>query len=63
MESYPPWLKAISRVDPLTYGLSALRDVLLRGAGLSACYAPWVFLLTFTLVCGVLTTVLFRREV
>jgi len=63
VESYPPWLRAISRVDPLTYGLSALRDVLLRGAGASACYAPWVFLLTFTLVCGVLTTVLFRREV
>jgi len=63
VESYPPWLRAISRVDPLTHGLSALRDVLLRGADASACYAPWVFLLTFTLVCGVLTSVLFRREV
>jgi ABC-2 type transport system permease protein len=63
VESYPPWLRAISGMDPLTYGLSALRDVLLRGTGPAACYGPWVFLATFTLVCGVLTSVFFRREV
>jgi ABC-2 type transport system permease protein len=63
VESYPPWLRVISDVDPLTYGLKALRDVLLRGAEPSACYAPWLFLLTFTLVCGILTRVLFRREI
>ena len=63
VESYPPWLRAISRVDPLTYGVSALRDVLLRGAAVSACYAPWVFLATFTVVCATLTGVLFRREI
>jgi ABC-2 type transport system permease protein len=63
VESYPGWLRAISNVDPLTYGLRALRDVLLRGGEPSACYAPWMFLLTFTLVCGILTRVLFRREI
>ena len=63
VESYPPWLRAVSDVDPLTYGITALRDLLLRGSPLSSCYADWVFLLTFTLVCGVLTQVLFRREV
>src|SRR5580765_5815880 len=63
VESYPKWLRAISDVDPLTYGLRALRDVLLRGEAVSACYPPWVFLATFTLVCGILTRVLFKREV
>ena len=63
VESYPTWLRAISNVDPLTYGLKAMRDVLLRGAAPSACFAPWVFLVTFTLVCGILTRVLFRREI
>ena len=63
IESYPRWLRAISDVDPLTYGLRALRDVLLRGAEPSACFAPWVFLASFTLVCGILTRVLFKREV
>ena len=63
VESYPPWLQAISRVDPLTYGLNALRYLLLRGSPPAAAYPEWVFLLTFALVCGVLTRVLFRREV
>jgi ABC-2 type transport system permease protein len=63
VESYPGWLRAISNVDPLTYGLKAMRDVLLRGAAPSACFAPWVFLITFTLVCGIMTRVLFRREI
>lgn len=63
VESYPPWLRAISNIDPLTYGLRALRDMLLRDAKPSACFAPWVFLVTFSLVCGLLTRLLFRREV
>ncbi len=63
IESYPAWLAKVSAVDPLTYGVRALRNLLLRGAEPSAAYADWVFLATFTLVAGVLTKVLFRREV
>jgi ABC-2 type transport system permease protein len=63
VESYPPWLQAISRVDPLTYGLNALRNLLLRGSPPETVFPEWVFLLTFALVCGILTRVLFRREI
>ena len=63
VESYPPWLHWVSVIDPLTHGLRALRDLLMKGAPIAACYAPWTFLLTFTLVCGVLTRVFFRREI
>jgi ABC-2 type transport system permease protein len=63
VESYPPWLQAISRADPLTYGLNALRNLLLRGSSPRTVYPEWVFLLTFALVCGILTRVLFRREI
>jgi ABC-2 type transport system permease protein len=63
VESYPPWLRAVSNVDPLTYGVEGLRDLLLRGAPASTAFPGWIFLATFTLVCGVLTKVLFRREV
>jgi ABC-2 type transport system permease protein len=63
VESYPKWLRMISDADPLTYGVAALRDLLLRGASVESCYPEWLFLLTFSLVCGVLTQVLFRREV
>ncbi len=63
IESYPTWLQAISRADPLTYGINALRELLLRGSSPAAVYSDWAFLLTFALVCGILTRVLFRREV
>ena len=63
VESYPAWLARLSAADPLTYGLKALRNLLLRGASPQAAYADWIFLATFTIVCGVLTKVLFRREV
>ena len=63
VESYPGWLRGISSIDPLTYGLRALRDLVLRGSPVSSCYPPWIFLLTFTLVCGVLARVFFRREI
>jgi ABC-2 type transport system permease protein len=63
VESYPKWLKVISDADPLTYGVAALRDLLLRGGTIESCYKEWLFLLTFSLVCGVLTQVLFRRQV
>jgi ABC-2 type transport system permease protein len=63
IESYPSWLALLSAADPLTYGVRALRNLLLRGATPQAVYSDWVFLATFTIVCGVLTKVLFRREV
>jgi ABC-2 type transport system permease protein len=63
VESYPPWLARLSAADPLTYGVRALRSLLLRGTAPEAVYADWIFLATFTLVAGVLTKVLFRREV
>ncbi len=63
VESYPRWLRVLSAVDPLTYGVRALRNLLLRGTGPEAVYSDWMFLATFTLVCGLLTKVLFRREV
>jgi ABC-2 type transport system permease protein len=63
IESYPPWLAKLSAMDPLTYGVRSLRNLLLRGAAPASAYPDWVFLATFTVVCGVLTKVLFRREV
>ena len=32
IESYPTWLAKLAAIDPLTYGVRALRNLLLRGA-------------------------------
>jgi ABC-2 type transport system permease protein len=63
VESYPTWLRVLSDANPLTYGLRALRDLLLRGTEPATAYPEWVFLGTFTLVCSVLTQVVFKRRI
>jgi ABC-2 type transport system permease protein len=63
IESYPEWLAKLAAIDPLTYGVRALRNLILRGAAPASAYADWVFLATFTIVAGMLTKVLFKREV
>jgi len=63
VESYPTWLRVLSDANPLTYGLRALRDLLLRGTEPATAYSEWVFLGTFTLVCSVLTQVVFKRRI
>ncbi|WP_314651857.1 ABC transporter permease [Slackia exigua] len=52
----PAWLRAVASALPLGYGTEALRDVMLRGAGLEAVTAPlaimWGFAaFFFTLAC------------
>lgn len=52
----PAWLRAVASALPLGYGAEALRDVMLRGAGLEAVAAPlaimWGFAaLFFALAC------------
>ena len=63
VESYPAWLRVLSDANPLTYGLRAMRDLLLRGTAPATAYSEWLFLGTFTVVCGVLTQVFFKRQV
>lgn len=63
VESYPTWLRVLSDANPLTYGLRALRDLLLRGTEPATAYPEWVFLGTFTVVCSVLTQVVFKRRI
>lgn len=63
VESYPRWLRVISDANPLSHGLRALRDLLLRGTEPAAAYSEWAFLATFTVVCGILTQVIFKRRV
>jgi ABC-2 type transport system permease protein len=63
VESYPGWLRAISSVDPLTYGVDALRPICFCAARRPRPRSAMGLPGDFTFVGGVLTQVLFRREV
>ncbi len=63
--SLPEALEAVARVMPLTYGVEALREVLVKGADLaSAALALDIAVLTgITVALMVLATFTIRREV
>lgn len=61
-EAFPGWLRAIAVVDPFTYGVRALRAVILQGAGLGA-VLPDLGVLAATATLAVLLSVaVFRRS-
>jgi ABC-2 type transport system permease protein len=56
----PGWIKSVSEFLPLTYGLAALRAVLLEGRSISTEWRDVTILLVFTVVTLVLSGVAFR---
>ncbi len=56
----PGWIESISAFLPLTYGLKALRMVLLEGRSLSAVWRDVSILLAFTVVTLAVSAVAFR---
>jgi ABC-2 type transport system permease protein len=63
--SEPGWLQAVSNVLPLTYAVNALRDVMLKGAGLgsAAIQLDAAVILAFCLAAIVAAAATLRREV
>jgi ABC-2 type transport system permease protein len=58
----PAWMQVLSRCFPVTYGASALRDVMLRGAGWAQVGGDVAVLWAFLLVFCVLATLSYRRR-
>lgn len=50
LETMEPWLQAIGKVMPLTYGAEAIRGIMLRGEGLSGIQMDLYVLLGFSFV-------------
>ena len=64
VQSVPEFLRPISYVLPLTYASDALRDIMLKGAGLSEILYPDLLALTaFFAIFFAAATVMLRREV
>jgi len=58
---FPKWMRALSSVDPFTYAVSALKDLLLKNTPLTAIAGDLMFLFVFAGVMLLLATALFRR--
>jgi len=59
--AFPKWLQAIAVVDPFTYAIHALQQVLLKNAGFVAIYRDLIFLSVFGLGTLLIATPLFKR--
>jgi ABC-2 type transport system permease protein len=60
-QSLPPWLHALSMIDPFTYTVHALRVLLLKGTEISVILPDLLFLSVFAAVMFTGAVVLFRR--
>jgi ABC-2 type transport system permease protein len=60
---FPLWLRWISFVDPFTYGVDALKKLLLKDTGFVGIYADVAVLATFSLVLVTGCILLFKRQI
>jgi ABC-2 type transport system permease protein len=60
-QGLPGWLRVVSRVDPFTYAVHALRVLLLKGAAISVLMPDLLFLAGFAAVMTTGSVLLFRR--
>ena len=61
VESFPPWLRTFAHFNPETHSVSAIKQILFKGADFAAVSGDIIFLLAFMLVMLVLASVSFKR--
>ena len=59
--SFPPWMKAITMVDPFTYAVHGFKQLVLKNTGLMSISFDIGFLIVFTVLTMSAATALFRR--
>ncbi|MDE3054436.1 MAG: ABC transporter permease, partial [Gemmatimonadota bacterium] len=59
--AFPGWMRAIAVVDPFTYAVNALQDLVLKNTGFAAIWGDLAILVGFTVVFMTAATLLFRR--
>lgn len=60
---FPFWLRWISVVDPFTYTVDALRNLLLRGSGVEGIYQDVIILVGFSAAMIAGSIALFKRQI
>ncbi len=62
-EGFPVWLRWISVVDPFTYTVHALKNLLLKNTGIEGIYVDVLVLLGFAVVLISTSIALFKRQI
>jgi len=62
-EGFPVWLKWISIVDPFTYAVHALKNLLLKNTGFEGIYFDVFVLLGFSVLLMSACIALFQRQI
>jgi ABC-2 type transport system permease protein len=61
VNAFPPWMQAMTKINPFTYAVHGFKEVLLKNTGLGAVGYDLLFLFGFTALAMGLATWLFRR--
>src|SRR5215469_10913173 len=61
IQAFPPWLRAIARVDPFTYAVDGFKSLLLKETSLAAVWGDMLFLFLFAAVTLSIAIPLFKR--
>jgi ABC-2 type transport system permease protein len=61
IQAFPPWLKAIARVDPFSYAVDGFKCLLLKETSLSAVWPDMLFLSLFAAISLGIAIPLFKR--
>jgi ABC-2 type transport system permease protein len=61
IQAFPPWLRAIARVDPFTYAVDGFKCLLLKETTLTAVWGDMLFLTLFATVTLGIAIPLFKR--
>jgi ABC-2 type transport system permease protein len=60
-QAFPPWMQAIAKVDPFTYIVHALKNLMLKNTGFQAISFDLMYLVVFAAVTMGAATLLFKR--
>jgi ABC-2 type transport system permease protein len=61
VQAFPPWLRAISRLDPFTYAVDGFKCLLLKETNLSAVWGDMLYLTIFAALTLGIAIPLFKR--
>jgi ABC-type multidrug transport system permease subunit len=60
-ESFPAWMRVITKIDPFTYAVHGFKELVLKNTGLLAISTDLAFLAGFTILAVGSATLLFKR--